>query len=792
MVTGDTVDTDVPGTYTITYNVSDSAGNAATAVTRTVTVTDDDAPVITDATGDLALGTGDSYVGDTVGVSATDNVDGDVTADIVVTGDTVDTDVPGTYTITYNVTDSAGNAATAVTRTVTVTDDDAPVITDATGDLALGTGDSYVGDTVGVSATDNVDGDVTADIVVTGDTVDTDVPGTYTITYNVTDSAGNAATAVTRTVTVTDDDAPVITDATGDLALGTGDSYVGDTVGVSATDNVDGDVTADIVVTGDTVDTDVPGTYTITYNVTDSAGNAATAVTRTVTVTDDDAPVITDATGDLALGTGDSYVGDTVGVSATDNVDGDVTADIVVTGDTVDTDVPGTYTITYNVTDSAGNAATAVTRTVTVTDDDAPVITDATGDLALGTGDSYVGDTVGVSATDNVDGDVTADIVVTGDTVDTDVPGTYTITYNVTDSAGNAATAVTRTVTVTDDDAPVITDATGDLALGTGDSYVGDTVGVSATDNVDGDVTADIVVTGDTVDTDVPGTYTITYNVTDSAGNAATAVTRTVTVTDDDAPVITDATGDLALGTGDSYVGDTVGVSATDNVDGDVTADIVVTGDTVDTDVPGTYTITYNVTDSAGNAATAVTRTVTVTDDDAPVITDATGDLALGTGDSYVGDTVGVSATDNVDGDVTADIVVTGDTVDTDVPGTYTITYNVTDSAGNDAVEVTRTVTVIDDDAPVITDATGDLALGTGDSYVGDTVGVSATDNVDGDVTADIVVTGDTVDTDVPGTYTITYNVTDSAGNAATAVTRTVTVTDDDAPVITDATGDLA
>ncbi len=125
-------------------------------------------------------------------------------------------------------------------------------------------------------------------------------------------------------------------------------------------------------------------------------------------------------------------------------------------------------------------------------------------------------------------------------------------------------------------------------------------------------------------------------------------------MTDDDAPVITDATGNLNLGTGDTYVGDTTGVSATDNVDGDLTADIVVTGDTVDTAVPGTYTITYNVSDSAGNAATAVTRTVIVTDDDAPVITDATGNLNLGTGDTYVGDTTGVSATDNVDGDVTA------------------------------------------------------------------------------------------------------------------------------------------
>ena len=35
------------GQYTVTYNVSDDAGNAASEVTRTVNVTDTTAPVIT-------------------------------------------------------------------------------------------------------------------------------------------------------------------------------------------------------------------------------------------------------------------------------------------------------------------------------------------------------------------------------------------------------------------------------------------------------------------------------------------------------------------------------------------------------------------------------------------------------------------------------------------------------------------------------------------------------------------------------------------------------------------------
>ena len=75
---------------------------------------------------------------------------------------------------------------------------------------------------------------------------------------------------------------------------------------------------------------------------------------------------------------------------------------------------------------------------------------------------------------------------------------------------------------------------------------------------------------------------------------------------------------------------------------------------------------------------------------------------------------------------------------------------------------------------PVITllgDATVSIPVGT--SYTD--AGATATDAVDGDITSKIVVT-DPVDTTTPGTYTVTYTVSDSAGNAATPVTRTVTV----------------
>ena len=54
--------------------------------------------------------------------------------------------------------------------------------------------------------------------------------------------------------------------------------------------------------------------------------------------------------------------------------------------------------------------------------------------------------------------------------------------------------------------------------------------------------------------------------------------------------------------------------------------------------------------------------------------------------------------------------------------------------------------------------------------------GASATDNIDGNISANIVVGGDTVNTNLAGTYIVTYNVSDAAGNAASQVTRTVNV----------------
>ena len=136
-------------------------------------------------------------------------------------------------------------------------------------------------------------------------------------------------------------------------------------------------------------------------------------------------------------------------------------------------------------------------------------------------------------------------------------------------------------------------------------------LGATATDNIDGNLAASIVIDASTVETTVPGDYTVSYNVTDAAGNAAITVTRTVTVRDTTPPVIT-LLGDnpQVIITGNPYM--ELGATAADSLDGDLTASIVIDANAVDIEVVGNYSVSYNVSDAAGNAAATETRTVRV------------------------------------------------------------------------------------------------------------------------------------------------------------------------------------
>ena len=142
----------------------------------------------------------------------------------------------------------------------------------------------------------------------------------------------------------------------------------------------------------------------------------------------------------------------------------------------------------------------------------------------------------------------------------------------------------------------------------------------------------------------------------------------------------------------------------------------------------------------------------------------------------------GATAEDYLGNSLTSDIVITN-TVDTSDIGSSTVRYNVNDSFGNSAAEVTRTVNVVDTTKPVITMIGNDnVSVMIGTTY--SDAGASALDYYNLNLTASIVTTS-TVDTSSVGTYTVKYNVNDVSLNSADEVVRTVTVYDSIVPIIT-------
>jgi hypothetical protein len=137
------------------------------------------------------------------------------------------------------------------------------------------------------------------------------------------------------------------------------------------------------------------------------------------------------------------------------------------------------------------------------------------------------------------------------------------------------------------------------------------------------------------------------------------------------------------------------GATAFDDELGDLTALIQVTG-SVDPNTVGSSALDYSV--SNGFLTSTATRTVNVVDTTPPALALlGANPLSIEAGSTFVDP--GATAGDACAGDLTAQIGVSG-TVDTSVPGAYTLTYSVSD--GFNVTTVTRTVNVVDTTPPVI------------------------------------------------------------------------------------------
>ncbi len=885
------------GTATISYTISDGNGGSASATVTVSVAPVNDAPV---ANNDTATTPEDTAR--TIAVLANDSDPENDTltvtaASVLATQGTVAinpdktllftpaTNFNGTATISYSISDGNGGTSSA-TATVTVTAvNDGPVAVNDTAstpeetavNISVLANDSDLdGDTLSVttSTVPAAQGTVTINANNTlRFTPATNFNGTATISYSISDGNGGSASA-TVTVTVTAvNDAPVAADDATSTPEDTAK-----TVDVLANDtDVDGNpltvTSANVPAAQGTVvinangtmtftpATNLNGTATITYGVSDGQGGSDTAVVI-VTVTpvndaptagNDDATTAEDTAADITVLSNDSDLdGDTLTVTSASvpAAQGTVTINANGTLHFVPAlNFNGPATISYTIGDGNGGFASA-TVTVTVAPvNDAPMAID---DSSTTPEDTAV--TIGVLANDSdLDGDTLsvslASVLATQGTVTinadgtlrftpaTNFNGTATISYSISDGNGGSANAFAVVTVTSVNDAPTANDDATTTPEDTAETVV-----VLANDSdLDGDsltvTTATVPAAQGAVSINANGTLlftpatnfngpaTISYSISDGKGGSASAL-AVVTVTPvNDAPV---AVNDLAstaeetpkviavLANDSDVDGDTLTVTAATVPAAQGTVAINAAGTmtfTPATDFNGTAMISYSINDGNGGTATAQVTVTVTSENDAPV---AVNDAATTPEDTAID--IAVLANDSdLDGDtlsvVTATVPAAQGTVTINangtlhfVPalnfnGTATFTYTIGDGNGGSASAVAVVTVTPVNDAPV---AVNDLSSAAEDTPR--TIAVLANDSdVDGDT---LTVTAATVPaaqgmvainpdgtllftpaTNFTGTATINYTICDGNGGTASAqVIVTVTPVNDAPTAVDDAT----
>jgi PKD repeat protein len=212
------------------------------------------------------------------------------------------------------------------------------------------------------------------------------------------------------------------------------------------------------------------------------------------------------------------------------------------------------------------------------------------------------------------------------------------------------------------------------------------------------------------------------------------------------------------------------GAKAIDAVDGDISNQIVIVSN-VDTAVIGEYEVSYNCMDIAGNIADEVIRKVFVSPDQTKPVIMLKGfnPMLIAVHHPYI--EPGATAIDNIDGDVSSNIVIQN-TVDTGRVDSYSVYYTAYDYSNNFSDQIIRTVYVADTVKPLIHLIGSDtVKIDVGQQY--NDSGAYVTDNYYENVS---LKTTSYIDINVDGYYWVRYEATDPSGNAAIPVQRTVVV----------------
>ncbi|MCF2916823.1 Ig-like domain-containing protein [Pseudoalteromonas sp. Cn5-37] len=846
------------GNYTVSASISDAAGNNSSASDsgEVDTIAPDIRVIPSFLLGNLVGLSGTSDLPEGSVITITEHLVGG----LIGLTYTAITDANGDWTlanitvpllnlayVTASGTDAAGNTATVSTldfdnvapeltvSVATLTNDTTPTIS--------GTTDMGQGTVINVTVQDaNGDSQSFTATVQSDQTWSVDVPaeladGTFTVTASVRDQVGNLTTE--QTTGVLDSIAPTLSvNAIGGIAEARptitgssneiGGSVVVEIAGQTLTTTVDTDGTWQLVVPVDIVD----GSYTITASITDDANNTQTA-TASITVDTVTPVVLLDVLGignsslPVISGTSTESPGTQVSVTITDSNSDTQTLTATVLGDGTWQVTPaalpdGNYTVTASITDVAGNigsdtesgsidtlAPSLTINSLGTTNDSTPIISGTSNEPAgsiVSLSVSNGGNIYSLSATVQIDGTWSVDVVTPLD------DGSVTITASITDAANNTTTA-TDNATL-DTNAPTvsigtlaITNDTTPIISGTSDAVDGTQVTINVEDALGNTQTITTTVTGGIWSVELAtvlseGQYTVDASVTENGLTGTASKVGEIDLTAPsilvNAPAITNDTTPTISGTSDAPQGTVVTLVVSDSLGNDVTASAIVNASgnwsvaLPSSIAEGAYTVEASISDAAGNSATtSVSGIIDITAPDVvidtiAVATDLT-PLASGSATGAVAgnrvvvtfvDAAGVSH--SVETTLDSSLNWQVEATQALAEGQYTVTAVVTDTAGNDgsvsttsAVDTTAPIVSIDQSSLILTNDSTPVISGTSDAANSTVVIVfTAAGGLQHTVTTTTDASGnwqvEAGQALADGVYSVTASITDTAGNTGT------------------------
>lgn len=810
------VDYQTPGEYNLELSVIDSYGLGQTE-TAVITINDLLPTIDVSNNGEIIVGAQSIDYFSVLNISATEIIDGDLTDKVEIDDSAVSLDVTGTYPVSLSVVDDEGNSAVA-NSSVTVVRDlvDPDVIdpeveanypptisaSDITVNEEIELTDSELISLANVVVTDYEDLDLTPEIVT--NTIDYRTPGTYSLTFAVTDS-GLKQTKITIEVTVIDLKPTITTEGNTILIpVGTKSVDYRTLFKMVATEVTTGDLTSEIEIDDSAVNLDVTGIYELAASVTDEEGNKF-VLPLNVNVVRSDFPDIelpenglntlpqlsyTNIELDEHTILTDEQLKSRIGATAYDGEDGELTVNY---GDiNVNYTTPGTYSIALSVTDSDGAIVGA--SVAVVINDLLPQITTNSelGYIEVGTENVDYIQLLGISATEVTNGDLTEKIEIDDSGVTLNVTGTYIVNFTVSDDEGNSAylqapVKVVRNLDNIDEidgdgseveaNVPPIlraSDFTINEEMQLTDSQLITLANARANDYEDGILSVNVE---HDIDFTTPGTYEVNFAATDS-GSKTSTVTVIVTITDL-LPVLTSTKTEIDHIVGSDSVDyiSRFGLSATEISPNDLLSSIIIDDSNVDYYQTGIYPVVASVTDQEGNSANLdltinIVRNV-ITDPDALIPTiDPVEPVISGNTKATISEETYLTEVEllelfNISYNEGSHLQFTVDhNINYSKPGTYTIIFtnkDIVDATNN--MSITATL-MIEDIKPILTNEDS-LLIALNDSIDEriDELNIVATEITTGDLTDQVEVDSSNVDSQKIGTYPLYIKVNDNEGN---------------------------